>query len=77
MAYFDLNSHNYIRLTIQELVISYNDVQQILKKYRKHDFSFMKVNLHSGDNIRQIQFCRQMVIRIQEHSRFSARLFKI
>lgn len=73
LAYFSphVNPYGSIRSAVRDLNLSYYTVQKILSKHKMHDYSLTTVqNLHPGDNERRMEFCEQMLVKLQEDPQF-------
>lgn len=75
LANFEHNPHGSIRSCAKDSGLSYYGVQAILKKHKMHPFSLEFVQqLLPGDNLRRINFCEGMLVKIQEDRNFLKRI---
>lgn len=67
LAYFEVNPQASIRSCVADLGLSFSSIQRILQNHRMHDYKLsMSQHLHFGDAERRVQFCENILIRIQE-----------
>lgn len=74
MVYFRLNWQNSIRSAVQEVVISYLVWSKFWKNMKCSTFYLSNTESLSWRQDKTIQFCEQMIIRIQEEPKLIGRL---
>lgn len=71
LAYFHSHPHSSIRAASQEIAISYSSIQRILSKHKMHAYKLNVLQaLHPGDEARRIQFCEELLVKIQNKPNF-------
>lgn len=71
LGYFNAYPERSIRSAVQDLGLTYYAIQATLKKHKMHNYSFTTVQeLQPGDEVRRMEFCERIVIKIQEDPLF-------
>lgn len=71
LGYFEVNPTNSLREASRDLGLSLSSIQRILKKHKRHPFSFCNVQcLKPGDTQRRTEFCEWLLVKHQEDERF-------
>lgn len=71
LAQFSINPHSSIRMAASEVNISKSSIQRVLKKHKFHPYKIeLHQELNEDDFDRRIQFCEQMLQKIQQNAEF-------
>lgn len=75
LAYFNAFPQSSTTSAEKDLGVSASSIQRILKEHRMHPYSFQHVQaFRPGDDLRRIEFCEFMLLKIQEDPQFLSKI---